>query len=173
MKNLIVFCGLAGSGKTTAAEYLVANHGFTRMSFAAPLRDMLRAIGVSDYHLTDGKEEPCPALMGRTARHCLQTLGTNWGRVHVSESIWVHIAGERIKAALADGKRVVIDDCRFDNEAELLLGMVAAIVVLHKAGEVRRSDHASEAGISPAYTTCELHAADKGELFTKVDQLIT
>jgi hypothetical protein len=173
MKNLIVFCGLAGSGKTTAAKYLVANHGFTRLSFAAPLRDMLRAIGVSDYHLTEGKEEPCPALMGRTARHCLQTLGTQWGRGHVDENIWTHIAGERIKAALAEGKRIVIDDCRFDNEAELLLSMGAIIVDLHKAGEVRRSDHASEAGISPAYTTCELLAADLDELFTKVEQLVT
>ncbi len=173
MKNLIVFCGLAGSGKTTAAEYLVANHGFTRMSFAAPLRDMLRAIGVSDYYLTDGKEKPCPALMGRTARHCLQTLGTQWGRGHLDENIWAHIAGERIKAALAEGKLVVTDDCRFDNEAELLLGMGATIVVLHKAGEVRRSDHASEAGISPVYTTCEIHAADKGELFSKIEQLVS
>lgn len=42
--NVIGLTGLAGSGKSTVANYLVREHGYTRLSFAGPVRDMLRAI---------------------------------------------------------------------------------------------------------------------------------
>lgn len=36
--------GFAQSGKSTVADYLVEHHGFTRVSFAAPLKKMLRTL---------------------------------------------------------------------------------------------------------------------------------
>ena len=46
---LIAFTGLAGSGKTAAANYLVNNFGFTKISFADPIKKMAMAYGL-DYN---------------------------------------------------------------------------------------------------------------------------
>ena len=41
---IIGICGLIGSGKDTAADYLVNFHEFRRLSFAASLKDAVSAI---------------------------------------------------------------------------------------------------------------------------------
>ena len=41
---IIGFCGFAGSGKDTAADYLVNFYNFDRISFAGPLKDTLSAV---------------------------------------------------------------------------------------------------------------------------------
>lgn len=51
MKKIIAFCGLAGSGKDTACDYLV-DRDFKKMSFAAPLKQMAKiAFGFTDEQL--------------------------------------------------------------------------------------------------------------------------
>jgi len=51
VKKIIAFCGLAGSGKDTACNYLV-DRGYQKMSFAAPLKQMAKiAFGFSDEQL--------------------------------------------------------------------------------------------------------------------------
>ena len=42
--NVIGLTGFAEVGKSTVAGYLVKEHGFTRLSFAAPLKKMLRQL---------------------------------------------------------------------------------------------------------------------------------
>jgi hypothetical protein len=52
VKTIIAMCGLAGSGKDTACNYLVKNHGFSKTSFAAPLKAMAKiAFGFTDEQL--------------------------------------------------------------------------------------------------------------------------
>ena len=51
-KIIIAVCGLAGSGKDTACDYLVRDHGFMKTSFAAPLKEMAKiAFGFTDEQL--------------------------------------------------------------------------------------------------------------------------
>ena len=38
--ELVGLCGFAGSGKSTVAQYLVREHGYTRISFAAAVKDI-------------------------------------------------------------------------------------------------------------------------------------
>jgi len=115
--KLIALCGAKGSGKTLIAEHLVTEMGFTRISFAAPMRDMLEAIGVTPYYHTVSKNEPIESLAGEpTARELLVTLGTSWGRECVHTSFWCSIAMNRVTEALVRGENVVIDDMRFPNE---------------------------------------------------------
>lgn len=50
-KDNVIVCmsGKAGSGKDTVADYLVSKHGFQRMAFADPLRDIVQLVFVLDH----------------------------------------------------------------------------------------------------------------------------
>jgi hypothetical protein len=62
-RALIAFTGLAGSGKSTAADHLVQAHQFTRLRFAGPIKAMCRALGLTDEQVDGGqKEVPCQLL---------------------------------------------------------------------------------------------------------------
>ena len=86
--GLLGIHGKAGSGKSTAAQVLI-DGGFKRVKFADPLKNMLRAIGLTDQHIEgDLKEVPCDMLLGQTPRHAMQTLGTEWGRGCIGGEFW-------------------------------------------------------------------------------------
>lgn len=145
---IIALCGPKGCGKSTAAEALCPPR--VRLSFAAPIRDALVTIGVPRNALIDPilKEQPLPQFGGKTPRMLMQTLGTDWGRNLVSESIWADIFTCRVKSCLAGGYPVVVDDLRFVNEAQLLRSLGAHIVAIRRAGLVSVDAHASEHGLS-------------------------
>ncbi len=153
--RLIAFCGLAGHGKTTAAEAIVSaplSGRWVRLSFADPIRAMLSALGVPSRNLNTEKEVPLRLLGYRTARHAMQTLGTEWGRGQMAPDLWLRVAEHRILDRLANNHAVVIDDCRFTNEAELVhaLGGLVILVVNPRGYEPPiLGRHASEAGVDP------------------------
>ncbi|QWY83235.1 deoxynucleotide monophosphate kinase protein [Rhizobium phage RHph_X2_25] len=141
--RLVALTGAAGSGKSTATRYLVEHNGYTLVKFAGPLKDMLRAIGFDDDEIEgEFKEMPMEMLCGKTPRHAMQTLGTEWGRKCMGEDFWVRIW--RLRAAMVGG-RVVVDDCRFPNEAQAIRELGGMIVKLEGRGGIAGS-HASEAG---------------------------
>ncbi|RWO20632.1 deoxynucleotide monophosphate kinase [Mesorhizobium sp.] len=115
---VVAISGVAGSGKSTAAQHLVDIHGYTRVRFAGPLKDMMTALGFTKDD-TDGeaKERPHELLCGKTRRHAMQTLGTEWGRKCIGEDFWVGLWRRAADDVIASGGRVVVDDCRFPNEA--------------------------------------------------------
>ena len=147
---VVGLCGRAGSGKSTAARYLVESHGFVRRPFAALLKGMLRyllhAQGVSSdvvERMVEGdlKEVPTPHLGGTTPRRAMQTLGTDWGRA-LSPNLWI----ETWAASLAGLDRVVADDVRFENEATAVRGLGGYVFRIERAGAGSTSGarHASE-----------------------------
>ena len=146
---IIALTGPAGCGKSTIAHALERDHGFVRVRFAGPLKDMLRALGLTAEQV-DGeeKETPLSLLCGRTPRQAMQTLGTEWGRNCIGADVWVNAAMRTVDQLLAAHRDVVIDDLRFDNEARALAGRRAHIVQLHRAGATADPSHASEAGIA-------------------------
>lgn len=148
--NIIGFTGLAGSGKTTAARQLVTVNGWTRISFADPLRAMLAALGVTHAEMANAKHVPLPWLHNRTPRELLQTLGTEWGRTFVGPDVWVAAARRNVEYELELGATgVVFDDCRFENEAAMIRQMGGLVIELRRSG-TQQMAHASEAGV-PAY----------------------
>lgn len=134
--KVIAFTGKAGSGKSTAAKYLIGC-GYKLIKFADPLKDMLRAVGYSQRQI-EGDLKEIEDSSGRTPRHAMQTLGTEWGRKCMGEDFWVEIWRERVT-----GATVVTDDCRFANEANAVRQAGGIVVKLEGRGGIT-SSHSSE-----------------------------
>jgi hypothetical protein len=156
MVKIIGLAGPKGVGKSTYANQLVfdmvAQAPCTApdlakiriMSFASPLKEMLGCIVHEDY-IKEDKERIIPHL-GVSARYCLQTLGTEWGRNTINSDIWINITKHRIEES--DAKIFIIDDVRFDNEAKMILDMGGEVWNLSRDNIGGGDDHISEAGVS-------------------------
>ena len=125
--TLIGVAGKKGSGKDEFAK--VANkHGFRQIRFADALKGMMRFLltyqGVDDVtaeRMIDGdlKESPTPYLCGKTPRHAMQTLGTEW-RDTIATNLWTNISEIKIAKLRSRGECVVVSDVRFPHEVDLI-----------------------------------------------------
>jgi len=151
---IIAFAGLAGSGKSTAAMHLVNCHGFRRVRLAGPLKAMLTALGLTAAEIDgDRKEQPCALLGGKTPRWAMQTIGTEWGRELIDPNLWTR-AWRAAVDALPAGVPVVVDDCRFPNEADAVAEAGGVLVRIERPGAgAGAAGHASEAHQLPAACT--------------------
>ena len=166
---VIGFTGPSQNGKSAAATWILRNHHIcSRMSFAEPIkrmtREFLRSILPKDWPIDSSsyvsdighKNEPIPFLGGMTARHLMQTLGTEWGRETLHPDFWVGIAATKLERKLGSNFvktdrvpiKVVFDDVRFANEAEMIRmhgGMIVRILRPDHTPDAKVADHASEA----------------------------
>ena len=161
--RLIGLTGPAGCGKSTIAQAIVLHENdlcywkdAARHRFAGPLKAMLRTLGLTEAQVDgDQKETPCELLGGKTPRAAMQLLGTDWGRNMIGPDLWVRATMLRVDADLAEGKLVVIDDVRFDNEVTAIHERGGIVVKLVRdtheplLAQYRAAQHASEAGVSP------------------------
>ncbi|MFA5307379.1 MAG: AAA family ATPase [Candidatus Babeliales bacterium] len=105
----ICLTGKAGSGKSTIAEQLAKNDGFTRMSFAQKVKDIARDILMRPIDKTDPLD-----------REFLQKLGTDLARKR-DPDVWIkHFFTAYAQWTRFLKNRFVVDDCRFKNEADFL-----------------------------------------------------
>ena len=114
--------GKMGSGKTTAANFLVEKHGFVKMSLADPMRQITKEIfGI------ESKTDP-------RYRRIMQKLGTDWFRSE-DPDVWVRYLLKRVEQ---ETRPVVVDDVRFPNEAITLNRCGWKLVYLDCPYEVRK-----------------------------------
>lgn len=148
--KIIALYGPQGCGKTEAASALAGRPGWIKLSFAGPLYDMLSVMLGCDARMLD-KKQPADGLCGKTVRHALQTLGTEWGREHIGKDVWVEAMKSRILAHENTGNTegIVIDDLRFTNEYHMLnlfrKRCQVEITRIHRFDTVTTSNHESEA----------------------------
>lgn len=146
LPSVIAFTGLAGSGKSTASQMLVDVFGYKRHRFAGPLKSMMAAIGFDQDHIEGKfKETPNQLLDGKTPRYAMQTLGTEWGRKLIGEDVWVNLWEDAALETLLCGTPVVVDDCRFPNEAGRVRQLGGMVIKIVGRGGIA-GDHASEQG---------------------------
>lgn len=142
---IICLTGYATSGKSTVAQHLIDKHRFVRVALATPLKRMLSALGLSDDELNGPLKTTISQLLcGRTPRHAMQTLGTEWGRDLISPSLWITLWGQEVDIALAARRSVVCDDLRFKNEFRCAQARGAKVWRVDRPG-VKGSQHLSEA----------------------------
>jgi hypothetical protein len=152
-------------GKTTAADRLVARHGFAKYALAAPIKEIARS-GFG----WDGRKD---AL----GRRLLQEIGTV-GR-HYDSEIWL----DRFAATLAadDPPRAVVDDLRLAREEEYLrqLGFVCILVTrpermisaIPEGGET--AGHETETEIGQLEVEAEIdNSGTFEELYGRLDRLV-
>lgn len=168
---IVGLTGYKGSGKSEVARHLTARHGFTRKPFAYHLKAMLSALGVPTSILDgddDVKSRPLDVLGGHTARHAMQTLGTEWGRTHLGHDFWVQRWAETVPLF----PRVVADDVRFDNEAAAVRSRGGIIVLVENPRLAINIDkHASESTVrDPDYYIFNDGTVD--DLRRKVDDML-
>lgn len=154
---IIALCGFKGSGKTSLAKLLsgeeksqvyIKYQYCTRKSFAEPLYLMIETLltyqGATkkeiNYLFTKGKEEPTSYLDGRSVRHAVQTLGTEWGRELITPCIWVKAWENAIK----NYPYIVTDDMRFLNEAMAVRNHHGILIRIERPGVKQDIKHISE-----------------------------
>jgi hypothetical protein len=141
---IIGFVGFIGSGKDTAADYLVNFHGFRRDSFANTLKDAVSAVFGWDRVLLEGRtkearewrEQVDPWWAERlgkpnlTPRWILQYWGTEVCRAGFHDDIWIASLENKMRKT---GDNIVISDVRFPNEIKAIHN-AGGIVVRVKRG---------------------------------------
>lgn len=131
MRKIIGFAGLIGSGKNTAAAYLIEQHGYIGLSFAGAVKDCLSVIFHWDRELLEGNtqesrrwRETVDSYWAKkleipyfTPRYAMQNVGTDLFRNKFNDNFWVYSLEKKIDSIDAN---IVVSDCRFPNEIDMI-----------------------------------------------------
>jgi|TARA_B000000557_G_scaffold118178_1_gene95865 hypothetical protein len=138
---IVGITGFIGSGKDTVAKMLVEK-GAVQDSFAAPLkdlcasvfgwpRDMLQGDTVESRDFRETPDMYWTRKLGIdqfTPRLALQLLGTEIMRTHFNQDIWLDSLEYRIRKNEQQDTMVVVSDCRFKNELDLIKELNGIVV---------------------------------------------
>lgn len=138
---IVGITGFIGSGKDTVAKMLVEK-GAVQDSFAAPLkdlcasvfgwpRDMLQGDTVESRDFRETPDMYWTRKLGIdqfTPRLALQLLGTEIMRTHFNQDIWLDSLEYRIRKNEQEDTMVVVSDCRFKNELDLIKELNGIVV---------------------------------------------
>lgn len=143
---IVGLVGFIGSGKDTAADYLVNFHEFRRESFANTLKDAVSAVFGWDRIMLEGRTKEARewreqvdswwaerlSMPELTPRLMLQLWGTEVCRRGFHDDIWIASLENKLRASR---DHVVISDCRFPNEIKAIKAQGGKIVWVQR-GEI-------------------------------------
>ena len=147
---ILALSGTARSGKDTAADYLVKNHGYVKMSFADPIREALYKLNPDIRDMTGliyGFQQAVN-LFGwedmktyfPSYRGLMQRMGTEVAREMFGQDFWVDVAMKRI----GNLENVVFADCRYPNEADAVRALGGRVWRIERDGVGPVNEHSSE-----------------------------
>jgi hypothetical protein len=157
---IIGFVGFIGSGKDTAADYLVNCHGFRRDSFANTLKDAVAQVFGWDRTLLEGRTAEArkwreqldvwwserlniPEL---TPRWVLQQWGTEVCRQGFHDDIWIASLENKMRKTRDN---IVISDVRFPNEIKAIHNAGGLVVRIKRGVDPDWYDAALSANRGP------------------------
>jgi hypothetical protein len=153
---LVAFSGLKGSGKDTAAQYLVDNYEFTRIAFADGVREMALVIdpkipfktmwGTDIVNLSQLVTQFGWEKIKRDipeVRRLLQVIGTEAVRNLIGEDSWIKFLLNKFPDVADEDSKYVISDCRFPNEVDFVQSCSGTLVWIDRPDLVS-DGHASE-----------------------------
>lgn len=164
--KIIGVIGPIGAGKDTIAEYFIKTHEFTKISFAARVKDVAavafgwdRALLEGDTPISRAWREVEDPFWKITPRAALQKIGTEMFRGHIRDDFWIRIVEQTIEKLRKEGaKGVVITDCRFENEIQLIKQMGGKILRVQRDDPPSWADDALQG--NPFSTNYNVHITE-------------
>lgn len=148
--RIVAFMGIAGSGKTTAANWFSKHYWlYKRFSFAAAVKGIALTMG------WNGEKD-------EKGRQLLQDIGMAGRRYN--KDIWV----SKLAKHLEDAKYLVIDDVRFQNEADAIRAN-GGIVLRVVRSSLPVMDHPSETEL--AHIVADQSIINDGDLTNLYKQI--
>ena len=163
--KIIGLTGLARSGKDSIAKYLWAQHEYTRIAFADPLKMAAQHIfGLTDEQTwNDDLKEVVIDYWDMSPRQMFQKLGTEAIKGTFGDATWAK-RWELSYGPFALTDDVVVPDVRTDVEAALLRYYGGVIIEVSRKSAGLSGDegsHSSESGLS---TFAEFEIANEGTI---------
>lgn len=145
---IIGISGYKGSGKDTAGQVLIDKFGFTKASFAAPIKDMVsEQFGIdrfmlegTDCKMREMRDNPKFGAYGLSPRQLLQKLGTFYNS-EISTTYWSDMLEKEYKSQF--GNDFVVTDVRFPCEVEMIERNGGKVIRINRPG-FTGEDHVSE-----------------------------
>jgi hypothetical protein len=157
---IIGFVGFIGSGKDTAADYLVNFHGFRRDSFANTLKDAVAYVFGWDRTLLEGRTKEAREwreqvdtwwaerlnMPDLTPRLMLQLWGTEVCRNGFHDDIWIASLENKMRKT---SDNIVISDVRFPNEIKAIHNAGGIVVRIKRGNDPEWYDAAVSVNAGP------------------------
>ena len=130
-------------GKSYLSRELKKITGGEERSFAGSIRMGLYVMGIN----IDLKDKEAPIYRDKSTRDLMRSLGTLWGRENVAPNLWVDLLMAQVEKSRSHV--VIIDDVRFQNEADAI-HLRGGIVVELTRGDIQYNrEHSTEQGLPP------------------------
>lgn len=162
---LIGFIGKMGSGKSTAADYLVENHNFVKHNFKDALdKELVNLYPILLSSLGDGFSKPEDVVKRKPSSPALRELkqkhGTDVRRAQ-DPDYWTKKWVDYYYGFTHDVK-VCVDDVRFQNEVDIIKSLGGMVVRIERTDITDTGDHLSEIALD-GYKADFTITADKGD----------
>lgn len=141
--RIIGFGHLARVGKDSAAEVLVRRAGYRRLAFADPLKAVALGLFPTLRERVETWGWDRIKTTDPTVRPMLQRLGAAV-RDHLGIDTWLDAA----MSSMEPGRRYVISDVRFENEAQRILDLGGSVYRIDRPGVLPANDHISELALA-------------------------
>jgi hypothetical protein len=185
---IVGFVGFIGSGKDTAADYLVNFHGFRRDSFANTLKDAVANVFGWDRTLLEGRTKEAREWREQvdtwwaerlnmphlTPRWVLQYWGTEVCRQGFHDDIWIASVENKMRKTTDN---IVISDVRFPNEIKAIHNAGGIVVRVHRGVMPHWYDIAIQAnkGVESAQKFLKkegIHTSETAWVGGKIDHIL-
>jgi len=153
MKKIIAICGPKRCGKDVLSNHIVNKYGYTRLSFAEPLKEIVKLLfNFSDTQvgLIDGDNDEKDTIDERwkiSPRKALQFIGTEVLQNKIQEllpNIKRDYFANILLSKIDNEKTYVISDMRFIHEYEKIKHLDIQVIKVTRPSIISNEEHLSE-----------------------------